>query len=175
MRCIRVEEIGVWDINRGTVPDADPDRKRDVILSVEGLDVFYGRKQVVHDVTLRPGEGRGGGAGRRVRQRQDHDLPLRRRPAQGVDRHASRSRAASWPTSARKRSAEDRRRIQYIFQNPYLSLNPRLTIEQIIKRPMELFGIAKGKQATDRVLELHGPGGPRVRDAALPGQPALRW
>ena len=49
------------------------------------------------------------------------------------------------PRAAR---AEDRKRIQYIFQNPYLSLNPRLTIEQIVKRPMELFGIAKGKAAT---------------------------
>jgi peptide/nickel transport system ATP-binding protein len=55
---------------------------------------------------------------------------------------------------SRRRSAVDRKRIQYIFQNPYLSLNPRLTIEQIVKRPMELFGIASGKAATDRVLEL---------------------
>ncbi len=55
---------------------------------------------------------------------------------------------------SRKRSAVDRKRIQYIFQNPYLSLNPRLTIEQIVKRPMELFGIASGKGATDRVVEL---------------------
>ncbi len=44
---------------------------------------------------------------------------------------------------SRSRSAADRKRIQYIFQNPYLSLNPRLTIEQIVKRPMELFGIAE--------------------------------
>jgi peptide/nickel transport system ATP-binding protein len=55
---------------------------------------------------------------------------------------------------ARSRSSTDRKRLQYIFQNPYLSLNPRLTIEQIVKRPMELFGIASGKQATDRVVEL---------------------
>src|ERR687890_706239 len=33
VRCIRAEEIGTWDISRGTVPDADPDRKREVILS----------------------------------------------------------------------------------------------------------------------------------------------
>ena len=55
---------------------------------------------------------------------------------------------------SRKRSVDDRKRIQYIFQNPYLSLNPRLTIEQIVKRPMELFGIASGKAATERVVEL---------------------
>ena len=46
--------------------------------------------------------------------------------------------------------------MQYIFQNPYLSLNPRLTIEQIIRRPMELFGLAKGKEATEKVVELMG-------------------
>jgi peptide/nickel transport system ATP-binding protein len=55
---------------------------------------------------------------------------------------------------SRSRSAEDRKRIQYIFQNPYLSLNPRLTIAQIVSRPMELFGIAKGKAARDKVVEL---------------------
>jgi peptide/nickel transport system ATP-binding protein len=55
---------------------------------------------------------------------------------------------------ARARSVEDRKRIQYIFQNPYLSLNPRLTIAQIVARPMELFGIAKGKAVRDRVVEL---------------------
>ena len=55
---------------------------------------------------------------------------------------------------SRARSVEDRKRIQYIFQNPYLSLNPRLTIAQIVSRPMELFGIAKGRAARDRVVEL---------------------
>src|SRR5262245_50945430 len=52
VRCIRAEEIGSWDISRGTVPDADPDRAREVILSIEGLNVFYGRRQVVHNVSL---------------------------------------------------------------------------------------------------------------------------
>jgi peptide/nickel transport system ATP-binding protein len=55
---------------------------------------------------------------------------------------------------SRRRSNAQRKRIQYIFQNPYLSLNPRLTIEQIVKRPMELFGIARGRAATDRVAAL---------------------
>ena len=41
---------------------------------------------------------------------------------------------------SRKRSAIDRKRIQYIFQNPYLSLNPRLTIEQIGEVPTFLCG-----------------------------------
>jgi peptide/nickel transport system ATP-binding protein len=153
VRCIRVEEIGAWDINRGTVPDADPDRERDVILSVEGLSVFYGRSQVVHDVTFDLAKGEvlalvgESGSGKTTISRSVGGL---HKEWTGTISFEGRALASS----ARKRSAEDRRRIQYIFQNPYLSLNPRLTIEQIIRRPMELFGIAKGKHATDRVVEL---------------------
>jgi peptide/nickel transport system ATP-binding protein len=153
VRCIRVEEIGEWDINRGTVPDADPDRQRDVILSVEGLSVFYGRTEVVHDVTFDLGKGEvvalvgESGSGKTTISRSVGGL---HKEWTGTINFEGRELAKS----ARQRSAEDRRRLQYIFQNPYLSLNPRLTIEQIIKRPMELFGLAKGKQATDRVLDL---------------------
>ena len=56
VRCIRVGEIGDWDISRGTMPDADPDKPRDIILSLEDLGVFYGRKQVVFDVTFDVGK-----------------------------------------------------------------------------------------------------------------------
>jgi peptide/nickel transport system ATP-binding protein len=153
VRCIRVEEIGEWDINRGTVPDADPDRQRDVILSVQGLNVFYGRKEVVHNVTFDLAKGEvvalvgESGSGKTTISRSVGGL---HKEWTGDLTFEGRELARS----ARQRSAEDRRRLQYIFQNPYLSLNPRLSIEQIIKRPMELFGIAKGKQATDRVVDL---------------------
>ncbi len=115
-----------------------------MILSVEGLNVFYGRKQVVHDVTFDLAKGEvvalvgESGSGKTTISRAVGGL---HKDWTGTIAFEGRELA----TSARKRSAEDRRRIQYIFQNPYLSLNPRLTIEQIIKRPMELFGLAKGK------------------------------
>ncbi|GAA1479427.1 ABC transporter ATP-binding protein [Nocardioides aestuarii] len=153
VRCIRAGEIGRWDISLGTVPDADPDRARDVILSVDGLSVFYGRKQVVHDVTFDLAKSEvvalvgESGSGKTTISRSVGGL------------HKDWTGTISFDGQplahgARKRSAIDRKRLQYIFQNPYLSLNPRLTIEQIVKRPMELFGIAKGKEATDRVVEL---------------------
>jgi peptide/nickel transport system ATP-binding protein len=41
-----------------------------------------------------------------------------------------------------------RRRIQVVFQNPYASLNPRFTIGQTLREPMEIHGI--GQNATDR-------------------------
>ncbi|WP_043594355.1 ATP-binding cassette domain-containing protein, partial [Chromobacterium haemolyticum] len=36
-----------------------------------------------------------------------------------------------------------KRRIQIIFQNPYASLNPRFTVEQILSEPMQLHGIGR--------------------------------
>ena len=51
-KCLRVGEIGSWDINRGNTTDADPHIARDIILSLDDLKVFYGRKQVVHGVTF---------------------------------------------------------------------------------------------------------------------------
>ena len=153
VRCIRVEEIGTWDINLGTVPDADPDKPRDVILSVQGLNIFYGRKDVVHDVSFDVAKGEvvalvgESGSGKTTISRSVGGL---HKDWTGTIQFEGRALVHS----ARQRSAEDRRRLQYIFQNPYLSLNPRLTIEQIIRRPMELFGLAKGKEATDRVVEL---------------------
>jgi peptide/nickel transport system ATP-binding protein len=40
---------------------------------------------------------------------------------------------------ARKRPKELLKRVQYIFQNPYTSLNPRKTIGQIVSQPLEHF------------------------------------
>src|ERR1700712_2836946 len=39
VRCIRVGDIGRWDISRGTVPDTDPNKARDIILSIDQLGV----------------------------------------------------------------------------------------------------------------------------------------
>ena len=41
-----------------------------------------------------------------------------------------------------------------IFQDPYSSLNPRMTVENIIGEPLKVHNIAKGKQCTERVQEL---------------------
>lgn len=47
-----------------------------------------------------------------------------------------------------------RQEMQIIFQDPYSSLNPRLTIEQIIKEPLEIHKLGSEKQQQDRVVEL---------------------
>jgi oligopeptide transport system ATP-binding protein len=47
-----------------------------------------------------------------------------------------------------------RRRIQIIFQDPYASLNPRMTVGDIIGEPLEVHGALKGKEKEARVKEL---------------------
>jgi oligopeptide/dipeptide ABC transporter ATP-binding protein len=55
---------------------------------------------------------------------------------------------------------EVRRRIQVIFQDPYSSLNPRMTVGQIIAEPLAVHGIVTERAArTARVHELLGHAG----------------
>jgi peptide/nickel transport system ATP-binding protein len=57
-------------------------------------------------------------------------------------------------TAARARSTDVRRQIQYIFQNPYGSLNPRKTVGETIGQPLSVFSIASGRQADTLVGEM---------------------
>ncbi len=46
-----------------------------------------------------------------------------------------------------------RRNIQMIFQDPYASLNPRMTLSQIVGEPLSSNNLAKGSELLDRVAE----------------------
>jgi len=47
-----------------------------------------------------------------------------------------------------------RRHMQIIFQDPYASLNPRLTVGETLAEPLSVHGIAEGPSALARVREL---------------------
>ncbi len=47
-----------------------------------------------------------------------------------------------------------RRKMQMIFQDPYASLNPRMTVEQIVGEPLMVHNVATGKEIEERVKHL---------------------
>ena len=50
---------------------------------------------------------------------------------------------------------ELRRDLQFVFQNPFTSLDPRFTVERLVAEPLQAFGLAPGRAArTARVAEL---------------------
>jgi oligopeptide/dipeptide ABC transporter ATP-binding protein len=46
---------------------------------------------------------------------------------------------------------EMRKTMQLIFQDPYSSLNPRMTLNQIVREPMRIHGMYKGAERADRI------------------------
>jgi len=68
-----------------------------------------------------------------------------------------RTRNGEWvniPDLDREQLRQLRREMQMIFQDPYSSLNPRMTLLQIVGEPLMIHGIAKGKELEERVAEL---------------------
>jgi oligopeptide transport system ATP-binding protein len=47
-----------------------------------------------------------------------------------------------------------RRKMQMIFQDPYASLNPRMTIGEIVGEPLEVHNIVRGKEKSERIAYL---------------------
>jgi oligopeptide transport system ATP-binding protein len=58
----------------------------------------------------------------------------------------------SW--RAQREMRKYRKHLQMIFQDPYASLNPRMTVGQIIGEPIETFNLAKGRDKNSLVQEL---------------------
>jgi peptide/nickel transport system ATP-binding protein len=157
VRCLRAEEVRLRALTRaGDRFGASSERRAgEPLLTVDGVSARYGRKTVVHDVTLTlapheclalVGES---GSGKTTLARSIAGL------------HADRIGTillhdTTLPNAARGRTREMRRSIQYVFQNPYGSLNPRRTVGQIVRQPLELFAEQRGSDVDRRVREMLG-------------------
>ena len=149
VRCVRAEEVRGHMLARARDGAHEEQAITQApILALTAVSAGYRKRMVVHDVSLHVapheclalvGES---GSGKTTLARSVAGL------------HSDRTgqitlNGAPLAGSARDRPREQRRTIQYVFQNPYGSLNPRRTIGHIIRQPLELFG--KGSSAeTDR-------------------------
>jgi peptide/nickel transport system ATP-binding protein len=110
----------------------------DVVLKLDHLDANYGSRQILFDVDFEVrrnqcvalvGES---GSGKTTTARCVAGLHKQYSGQIQLD-------GVKLAEAARSRTAEARKRIQYIFQNPYASLNPRRTIGQTLARQLNLF------------------------------------
>ncbi|ATG53031.1 peptide ABC transporter ATP-binding protein [Brachybacterium vulturis] len=124
----------------------------DPLLEVRDVSLSYGTKQVLTsvDLTLRTGEctlllGESGSG----------KTTLSRAIAGLLDHWSGsvRYREEELPRSTRRRSLAQRQDIQYVFQSPFSSLNPRRTLGQSLAVPLEMSGELSASQRRERVRE----------------------
>ena len=134
--CYRAQEAPAEVPTTGATVDAA--QAGDVVIAVENLNGRHGSNHVLHDIDLLVrrnecvalvGES---GSGKTTLARCIAGLHSNYTGDVKLD-------GERLPESARGRSSQARKQIQYVFQNPYASLNPRRTVGQTIARQLQLF------------------------------------
>ena len=147
-RCHRAERVAQIEPRKPIPPRAAYDRG--TILTVDGIDAFHGVTQVLHGVSLSIQEGEClalvGESGSGKTTLAQCIIGLHRKYT-----GATTFRGKELARNVRDRPREARRAIQYIFQSPYNSLNPRRTIGEIIELPLQLFGRPSRREAQAQV------------------------
>jgi peptide/nickel transport system ATP-binding protein len=155
VRCHRAREIehGVRTPTRPRAPKNSAQTSAPRALSVRSLSASYGSTPVLFDVNFDVetescmaivGES---GSGKTTLARCI------------VGMHDGWSGTVSYAGSALSRSARQRprpilRQVQYVFQNPYTSLNPRKTISQILLQPLGHFFRLSSAERHRRVVQV---------------------
>ena len=139
---------------RGATPRPAP-RRSDPILEVRSIRASYGRFRVLHDVSLTVRRGRNLAV---VGESGSGKSSLARVICGLLPPHAGSMRFDGAPLSPRlaDRAPEARRRIQLVYQNPDVAMNPRHTVGDIIGRPVSVHRGASAARAAERCRELLG-------------------
>jgi len=153
VRCFRHLEVSAG-LNERPRPAGRPSGlvSDDVVLNVSGLEAAYGKHVVLHDISLQVhsqeclaivGES---GSGKSTLSQCIVGLH-----SQFTGKLTFKGNPLA--NSVRDRGREVLRQVQYIFQNPYGSLNPRRTIGQNVAQPLKLFYGLSGGQLEKRIAE----------------------
>ncbi|KQU88140.1 dipeptide ABC transporter ATP-binding protein [Ensifer sp. T173] len=137
------------------VPDIEAAAERaekPVLLGVSGLDAGYGTVRILKGLDL---EIRQGLCTAIVGESGSGKTTLAKCLG-GLHTDAKGSlqlHGETLPFGTRRRSTEQRRAVQYIFQNPYSSLNPRRTVHELIAQSIAAF-TEKGRAPRQSVADL---------------------
>jgi peptide/nickel transport system ATP-binding protein len=153
-RCIKaLEVVGYEQAEYGDPVELPPSESEAPALSLEDVVGYYGDIEVLHSINLTLEQGEvlavvgESGSGKTTTARAIAGL---HHEWTGSIKLGDTELAKS----ARTRSTDIRRQIQYIFQNPYGSLNPRRTIGETVGQPLGVFGMASGRDVDTRVGEM---------------------
>jgi peptide/nickel transport system ATP-binding protein len=154
VRCIRADEVLKQAQSKvGDPVDVLKPEHGNAVLTLDNVVGYYGPIEVLHSInlTLEPHECLAvvgeSGSGKTTTARS----------IAGLHHNwtgSIRLGDTELQKAARSRSTDVRRQIQYIFQNPYGSLNPRRTIGETVGQPLSVFSIAKGRDADRMVGEM---------------------
>ena len=143
VRCWRSKEVGVQAADRDvylrdkSLSARETEEKR--VISVRDVTAFYQHKEILHGITTSLSERRclslvgESGSGKTTLARCIAGL----HPHKIVGDIDFGGKPLA--RDARQRPRATRQAIQYIFQSPYSSLNPRKTIGQILSQPLNVF------------------------------------
>jgi peptide/nickel transport system ATP-binding protein len=150
-RCHRYQEVLAAAARPRTPAHELPAPEPAALIQVQGLDAEHSGRQVLFgiDLTVRPRE-----CVALVGESGSGKTTLARCIA-GLHRDFTGSlklQGAPLAAGARARDRETRRKLQYIFQSPYSSLNPRKTIGQIVGQPVRLFFDLDRNDLEDKVV-----------------------
>jgi peptide/nickel transport system ATP-binding protein len=151
VRCFKHADVLALGARERRPAAPRPQGPPETLISVQNVDAAHGDRQVLFDVSLaiRPREcialvGESG-SGKTTLARCIAGL---HRSFTGAIEFDGRT----LPHEARARDRKTRQQIQYIFQSPYSSLNPRKTVGQIIGQPLRLFFELGRQERYDRIV-----------------------
>ncbi|MET3206408.1 ABC transporter ATP-binding protein [Pseudarthrobacter sp. S3] len=135
VRCFKSEQpLPPLQLRNPSISSA-PAAGRKPVIKIEGLTAGYGSKTVLEGINLQAYAGEclallgESGSGKTTLSRCIAGLHHNYTGDISLDN-------STLAPSSFKRTKDQRRRVQYIFQNPYESLNPRRTVEELILQPV---------------------------------------